>query len=274
MKRDIFRHLKEHYISVARELSSQARQAGLLTNPTGVGTEREEVYRAFLERHLPKMCDVFLGGYVFDTKGISSAQIDVIITSGSTPRFRMSSGNRYIAPLEGTIGVVEVKSQLNKTTLQEALYNSASIPSMPDSKGIIAPYLKLNEEKWEDLPYKILYAYDGIAVSTICRYLASFYNQHQGIPIARRPNIIHVLEKYMIVRITPGMTVVNPDGRPDSNQPEVGQYKPFLTGSDASAMLWTLIALQENSFLCNSLMYKYGEWHTKIMERIQKESLQ
>ncbi len=39
-------------------------------------------------------------------------------------------------------------------------------------------------------------------------------------------------------------------------------------------MVWTLIALQENSFLCNSLMYKYGEWHNKIMERIQKESPQ
>ena len=272
MKPDVFDHLKEHYISVARELSSQARQAGLLTNPTGVGTEREEVYRAFLERHLPKMCDVFLGGYVFDLTGSCSAQIDVIVASGNTPRFRMSSGNRYIAPLEGTIAAAEIKSHLNKDTLQEALNNCASIPSMPDPKGIVAPYLKLDKENWQDTPYKIIFAYDGIAASTICDHITAFYDQHQEIPMARRPNIIHVLEKYMVMRKVPGMTVINPDGRPDANQPEVGQYKPFFTGSDASAMAWTLIALQEKSFQSNNLMFKYGEWHNKILGRIQNET--
>lgn len=140
MKHDVFDHLKEHYASVARELSGQARQAGLLQNPAGVGTEREEVYRTFLERHLPKMCDVFLGGYVFDMIGNSSSQMDVIVTGGNTPRFRMSSGNRYIAPLEGTIAVAETKSQLNKGTLWDALSGCASIPPMPNPEGI-APFL-------------------------------------------------------------------------------------------------------------------------------------
>ena len=271
MKPDVFDRLKEHYVSVARELSSQASQAGLLNNPTGVGTEREEVYRTFLERHLPKMCDVFLGGYVFDLKGNTSKQIDVIVTGGNTPRFRMSSGNRYIAPLEGAIAVAEVKSLLNKETLQESLSNCASIPFMPDHKGIVAPYLRVTDANWQDLPYKIVFAYDGISANTICEYIAAFYNQNQNIPVARRPNIIHVLGKYMIMRKTAGMTVIARDGKPDAIQPEVGQYHPFVTGSDASAMAWTLIALQENAFLCNSLMYKYGEWHNKIVDRIQND---
>ena len=269
MKPDVFDHLKDHYISIARELNSQASQAGLLTNPTGVGTEREEVYRAFLERHLPKMCDVFLGGYIFDLRGNASAQIDVIVTSGNTPRFRMSSGNRHIAPLEGTIAVAEIKSHLNKDTLEEALNNCASIPPMPDSKGIVPPYLKRDEDNWQDTPYKIVFAYDGIAANTICAHITAFYSQHQEISIARRPNIIHVLDKYMVMRIAPGMAVINPDGKRDANQPEAGHYKPFFTGSDASAMAWTLIALQEKSFLSNNLLYNYGEWHNKIVDRIQ-----
>ena len=272
MKRDVFDQLKNHYVDVAQELSSQARQAGLLSNPSGVGTEREEVYRTFLERHLPKMSDAFLGGYVFDLRGNASAQIDVIVTSGHTPRFRMSSGNRYIAPLEGTIAVAEIKSHLNKGTLQEALENCASIPLMPDSEGIVAPYLKLNKANWQDTPYKIVFAYDGIAASTISAHIEEFYDQRQEIPLARRPNIIHVLEKYMVMRIAPGMKVINPGGVPDANQPEVGQYKPFFKGSDASAMAWTLIALQEKTFTSNSLMYKYSDWHDRIMERIQNDS--
>ena len=66
MSTDVFSDLKSYYIQVAQNLIAEAKQAALLVNPTGVGTEREEAYRDFLDRHLPKTCDVFLGGYVFD----------------------------------------------------------------------------------------------------------------------------------------------------------------------------------------------------------------
>ena len=268
MKPDVFSDLRDHYTSVAKELSSKARQAGLLNNPTGVGTEREEVYRAFLDRHVPKMCDVFLGGYIFDVEGNKSAQIDVIVTSGNAPRFRMSSGNRFIAPLEGTIAVAEIKSHLSKDTLHDALNNCASIPCMPASEGIVAPYLKLSEDNWQDSPYKIVFAYDGIDASTICGHIAAFYTRHQEIPFSRRPNIIHVLGEYMIMRIIPGMTVNSLDGTLDTNQPQMGEYYPFFTGSDASAMAWILINLQEKAFISNSLLYRYREWHNKIVVRM------
>ena len=271
MKPDVFDHLKYHYAAIAKELSSQASQAGLLTNPTGVGTEREEVYQTFLERHVPKSCDVFLGGYVFDLDGNSSTQIDVIVTSGNTPRFRMSSGNRYIAPLEGTVAAAEIKSRLDKNTLLEALRGCASIPPMPDQKGIMPPFLKIGEDNWEDTPYKIIFAYDGIDANTICDYITGFYDQHQHIPLVRRPNLIHVLGKYMIIRTTSGVTVLNSDGQPDTTQPNMGQYYPFFTGSDVSALVWTLNEIQNKAFLGNILLFKYGEWHNRIMERIQRE---
>lgn len=271
MKPDVFRDLRDHYTLVAQELSSQARQAGLLKNPTGVGTEREDVYRSFLERHVPKMCDIFLGGYVFDMFGNASSQMDVIVTGGNTPRFRLSGGNRYIAPLEGTIAVAEVKSQLNRDTLMEALSGCASIPSMPDPEGIKPFYIRVGQERWEDTPYKIVFAYDGISVEKICRYIDEFYNQHPAIPTAKRPNIIHVLDKYMIMRTTPGTTVFNTDGTPAADQPEIGQFEPFFVDPDASAMAWILIALQEEAFLSNHLLYKYDQWYNKIVERIQAD---
>lgn len=271
MTRDIFDHLKQHYESIARELHSQAHQARLLTNPTGVGSEREEVYRAFLERHLPKMCDVFRGGFIFDLSGNSSDQIDVIVTSGNTPRFRMSGGNRYIAPLEGTIAVAEIKSRLDKSTLLDALSNCASIPSMPDPEGIVPPYLRVDSWNWEDTPFKIVFAYNGIDASTVCQYIKSFYDKNQHISLTRRPNIIHVLGKYMITRKTPGMTVINPDGQPDISQPDVGQYHPFLAGPDVSALGWTLNEIQSKASMANMLLFKYVDWHNKIMTRIQRD---
>ena len=146
MRFDVFDHLKGHYASVADELRSKAEQTALLINPGDVGTDREGVYRAFLERHLPKTCDVFLGGYLFDLSGKSSSQMDVIVTSGNTPRFRMQDGSRHIAPLEGSVAVAEVKSRLDRDSLRDALEKCASIPRMPDRRGIVPLYLKVPEE--------------------------------------------------------------------------------------------------------------------------------
>ena len=56
-----FAQLIAHYRAISEELASAARQAKILDHPTGIGTEREGVYRGFLERHVPKTCDVFLG---------------------------------------------------------------------------------------------------------------------------------------------------------------------------------------------------------------------
>ena len=114
MSENAFSDLAKYYGALAEQLASEAKQADLLRNPTAVGTDREEVYRRFLERHVPRLCEVFRGGYVFNLEGVRSRQVDVIVTAGTTPRFEMGSGNQAIAPLEGTVAVAEVKSNLNK----------------------------------------------------------------------------------------------------------------------------------------------------------------
>ena len=155
--------------------------------------------------------------------------------------------------------------------MKDALDEFASIPPMPDQTEIVPFYIKIPEDKWRDTPYKIIFAYNGLNANTICNHITKYYNQNLEIPTVRRPNVIHVLGKYMIIRATTGMTVINPDGRPDANQPEVGQYKTFITKPDISAMGWILNELQQKTFLGNHLMWKYGEWHNKIMNRIQRE---
>ena len=243
----------------------------MLNNPTGIGAEREEVYRAFLERHLPKMCDVFLGGYVFDLQGNYSKQIDIIVTGDNTPRFRLSAGDRYIAPLEGTIGVVEIKSKLDKTTLDNALHNCASIPSMPDSKGILAPILRMKREDWEDWPFKIIFAFDGIDSETLCAHIAKFYKDNPSVPVTRRPNLIHVLRKYVVARSSTNVKVTSVSGEVTDETTD-GSYFPIEIGADVSAMVATLNDLQEKAFFSNYLMYKYGKWHQGILNRIKREN--
>ena len=268
MSTDVFSDLKSYYIQVAQNLIAEAKQAALLVNPTGVGTEREEAYRDFLDRHLPKTCDVFLGGYVFDVKGNASKQIDVIVTSTNTPTFQLSNQSRSIAPLEGTIAVAEIKSKLDKANLCSALENFAAIPRMPDSEGIVSPQIRVHQQRWTDIPYKIILAYDAIEKERLYKYIWEFYEVNGHIPLERRPNIIHVLGRYMVMRLTPAMQILKSDRTPTAESIKVGQYRWFYPNSDILAIAWTLNAIQENVFIMNHSMFKYDEWINEIINRI------
>ena len=261
--------IKDHFASVAKEFRSQAEQAGLLNHPTGIGTEREETYRSFLERHVPKMCDVFLGGYVFDLKGNRSKQTDIIITGGNTPRFRLPNGNRFIAPLEGTIAVAEVKSRLDKNTLQEAMNNSLSIPAMPAPDGIFPSFLGVDQEAWEDTPYKIVFAFDGIEQDSANKHLIDFLKDERNQVGARLPNLIHVLGKYTIRKVYASQIRDKSTGA--IAQGNNFAYHSFSKGADILAMLEILTTIQHSAFASNYLKYDYSEWYIRIQEMIQEQ---
>ena len=265
----VFNQIKDHFASVARELSSRATQAGILTNPTGVGEQREEVYRSFLERHVPKMCDTFLGGYVFDLKGNCSKQVDIIVAGGNTPRFGLSGGNRFVAPMEGTIAVIEVKSKLDKHTLQDGLNHCFSIPQMPDPEGIAPPFLRVDEEAWADTPYKVIFAFDGIERATLEEHLVEFLKQNNDQPASRLPNIIHVLGKYAIRKVHSSQIRNNSSGDVASDIKTA--YHTFSRNADVLAMMEILNTIQHGAFVSNYLKYDYSEWYGEILEMLRQE---
>ena len=261
--------IQEHFEWVAEELNYLARQAGILTNPSGVGTEREAVYRRFLKRHVPKMCDVFLGGYVFDQQGNRSKQTDIIVTGGNTPRFRLSEGNRFIAPLEGTIAVVEVKSRLDKTTLEDAMNNCLSIPVMPNSDGIFPPDMGVDPEAWEDSPYKIVFAFDGIEQKSLNRHLVGFLKDERNQVGARLPNIIHVLGKYTIRKVYASqIRDISTGAVAEGNK---FAYHSFSGNADVLAMLEIFNTIQHVAFASNFMKFDYSDWYVQIRNLLEND---
>ena len=170
---NVYLELARYYASLAEQLTSEGRQASILENTTAVGTDREEIYRRFLERHLPSTCEVVRGGYVFDLNGNPSKQIDVIVTAGITPRFQMASGNQAIAPLEGTAAIAEVKSKLDKGELLRALENIASVPVLLNPNKALNPQIAGSVPDWtRDWPYKIVFAFDAdTGIKTMMEHL-------------------------------------------------------------------------------------------------------
>ena len=269
MSTDAFAKMAEYFDSLVQEMKSEARQAGLLQNPTAVGTGREEIFRRLLERHLPDNCEVFRGGYVFNVEGETSRQIDVIATSGPTPRFEILPNLQAIAPLEGTICVGEVKTKLDRAELHKALENFASLPQITDPAKALNPNIgNVGEEFWWDWPYKVIFAYTAIDKETLYRHIFEFYDKRPEIPLQRRPSLIHVLGEYIIVRRLPGMGLRNVEGGASSeiNTP-VGGYFLLVIGADLAAMALMFSQLQQRAFLAYHMIWHYDRWIDRLMDK-------
>lgn len=271
MSTGAFPKMAEYFNGLVQELTSEARQAGFLQNPTAVGTGREEIFRRLLERHLPDNCEVFRGGYVFNVEGDTSKQIDVIATSGATPRFEILPNLQAIAPLEGTICVAEVKTRLDKRSLTKALDNFASLPRTTDPRNALTPNItNIGENFWWDWPYKVIFAYDAIDKETIFQYISQFYNESPEIPQECRPSLIHVLGQYIIVRWLPEMRARDATGPVSSIDTPVGQYRWFVTASDLSAMAFMFSSLQKRAFLAYHMIWHYDKWIDRLLDEFIK----
>lgn len=256
MTTNVFYELAKYYQAATEQLNSEAKQAKILSNTTAIGTDKEEIYRRFLERHLPKNCDVFRGGYVFDINGNASKQIDVIVTAGPTPRFEMGSGKQAIAPIEGTVAVIEVKSKLNKKELTKTLDLFSSLPRIEENSQQLNPQIKLPKYwKW-DFPYKVLFAYDGIKKDKLCAYILEYYKENPDIPQECRPSVIQVLGQYAIFRMLPDMIILEPDGKKAEQQPLSGTYRWFNKQSDLLAMAFMFSHVRNNAFLTNHMIVR------------------
>src|SRR5258708_4248525 len=126
-----FHRLRRYYLDVAAVLRGEAGAASIFPNPTDVGMSRERIYAEFLRQHAPSKCNVFFGGFLFGNDGSESPQLDVIITTDTTPRFDFHNRDgmgKSFSPVEGTLGVASIKSTLDKNELEDALRGIAAIP--------------------------------------------------------------------------------------------------------------------------------------------------
>ena len=67
----------------------------MVEHPGELGAGREEIIRRFLRSYIPARFDVSTG-FVFDSKGNVSKQLDIIIANALLcPRFETAGGNRF-----------------------------------------------------------------------------------------------------------------------------------------------------------------------------------
>lgn len=259
MAREFYTRLRNYYKKVAEVLRGDAEAASIFANTSDIGVSRERIYADFLRQHAPSKCNVFLGGFLFHEDGTESKQLDVIVTTDTAPRFdfhNADGGGKSFSPTEGTLGVAAIKSTLDKNQLFDALDGIASIPPMKSLEGRVSFTIKISN--YDDWPYKIIYASDGLEGPTILKHIETFYAENPDVPINRRPHLIHVAGKYAVFRVVAGMKLRSVTGGPDEEL-DSGTFFLLSRDPDLQAIIWALHGLQQNAAASTEILYSYDD---------------
>jgi hypothetical protein len=185
-----------------------------------------------------------------------SKQLDIIVINDVTPRFspNREESAKSFAPIEGTLGVVSIKSYLDRDQLEDCLSGIASIPNTMPLDGRHSILLQINN--YEDWPIKIIFAYDGISHKTILHHINSYYQSNSQIPNFRKPNLIHVAGKYVLVKGNNDLFSFNPITREKTPIPD-GTFAAFDTRPDLQAIARTIEIFQERADISSHIHFNY-----------------
>lgn len=265
MAGQFFQRLRTYYRDVAAVLRGEANPASIFPNTTDIGMSRERVYAEFLRQHTPSKCNVFFGGFLFGEDGSETAQLDVLVTTDTTPRFNFHNKDgqgKSFSPVEGTLAVASIKSMLNKNELEDALTGIAGIPpTIPLGDRISFTFSIQNYDDW---PYKIIYASDGISADSLLGHLNNYYLSNPNIPLGRRPNVIHVSGKYIIMRNISGMIQWCPE-KEKKKKLKAGTFQLLTHDPDLQGILWVLDGLQQRAAASTHILYSYSEMKNRVV---------
>lgn len=112
---------KKYYKSLSSELESLKNRVRNFIHDSHWQTDgewKESVLRSILLRNIPETARIGRGFII--KKDYASTQIDVLIYRHDTPVF-FRDGDLVFIPPEGVLGIIEVKTNLNTTSLENAL---------------------------------------------------------------------------------------------------------------------------------------------------------
>ena len=255
---ETFTKISNYFESACRAmLHEREAKRSLLDNPADIGKAVEGIYLEFLKQQVPAICDILQGGYVFDVEGSRSHQMDIIVHSANTHRFKDSSG-QACATLEGTVADIEVTSYLDGRKIDDELGKFAFIPPTGEFRGFgnrqVLETMPGVQEWWSDTPFKAAIAFDGVDAAAALDRVNSFYTINDHIPVARRINVLHMLNRYCIIKS-------DFDVHPNTDPSQRGEYTVVGSGrvdTLATSLILTRISqilhlVSRNAYTSNDL---------------------
>jgi hypothetical protein len=265
-KRNFFLELLEYFQNHADALGSEAKGDRIYPNKGDIGSERENNLFDFINNHIPFRCKVIKGGFIFDSNGNESNQIDLIVTNDLTFQFRKSESSlkrKSFNCIEGCYAAISVKSYLNKKELIDSLENLESIPT--EKKIIVNPYITNRQRFIDQIPQRIIFAYDGDSHETIQRHLKDYYSMHRL--DQRSPDMIIVNNSFYIYRVGPeGLKIYTGEYFPPNTYLAVDKTKSAYIGA---ASLYQMISrIQAVSIISSHMVIDFEQYGKKLDENL------
>jgi hypothetical protein len=255
--------LIDYFQGESDKLQSHHSTSSVFQNRSDIGYEREQSFEDFLKIHIPKRCEVDLGGFVFDANNQVSKQIDIIISNDFTLQFKDRLGSaKSFNCIEGCNAVFSIKSNLNKDQMKDSIQNLASVPL---SKEILFnPSVKNIENISKQTPLKVIFSYEGINTDTLLKDMIEHQKQ-KNIPTESMPDFIIVNKKFYAWKNIIPTKVINND-KPD--QLNYGDYcvEDGYNKIGGIALLHLLTTIQKISNLSIVTLFNFSKYFEKAYE--------
>jgi len=191
---DIFKGLLNHYQDIANAFEDESLAATASSDSMEKILLRRNMLVDFLVTHLSRHCHVPAGGYIYDSSGNVSQEIDIVVTGDLTLQFEQSGQSFHC--LEGCYCAISISEMLDKSACVQCLENLASIPLIPETTAGIGFLFGVRPQH---SLLKVILAFDAADADTILSHIDEFYMDHP-IPQGNRPDLIIVNNRYGIVR--------------------------------------------------------------------------
>lgn len=169
--------IKELLEAKQTELSAMLGISNVISHPTGKGDNTEENWKKFLREILPQKYGIDRG-YLIDSKGNESNQIDLIIYDALySPLIITSQAGEKFIPIESVYAVVEVKPSINKTTLEYANKKIESVKKLQrSSRGMTCAGKRVEKRNLTKILGIILATNIDIKENTLREHLETYRN--------------------------------------------------------------------------------------------------
>lgn len=165
----------EKFVFDYKRLSREVfvNENGDLKHPAEFGIYREKIIKHLIQPFLPSRLAIGTG-FIITSKNETSTQCDLIIYDKDNTPVIENEEQRFF-PIECVVGVIEVKSRLDKSKLKEALIKLSKVKKLRDN---VASGIYTYKEKNVDVPFNTkINVKDQISTFLICESIEMNYEK-------------------------------------------------------------------------------------------------
>lgn len=151
--------LFDYFKKTAKVLEANYDRSAEQNASSNLGKNRESFCNLFLNTVLPPKLKT-KSGEIWDSKGVKTGQLDLIIIRDDAPSLEFGSDNTYLA--EGVFSVLEIKSNLDRTKINEAAKSMLNVQKLTINVGAT---ISIGQPLTR--PLRIVFGYEGATWETL-----------------------------------------------------------------------------------------------------------